>query len=72
MSQPSAVPALRVVSCVRWAAPAAKTASVAWMPKWLWEKMVARMRAVGRYDSGRVRERLRGPQGRANQLLLAA
>ena len=47
-------------------------ASVAWMPKWLWEKMVARMRAVGRYDSGRVRERLRGPQGRANQLLLAA
>ena len=40
--------------------------------KMAWEKMVARMRAVGRYDSGRVRERLRGPQGRANQLLLAA
>ena len=39
MSQPSAAPALRVVSCVRWAAPAAKTATLAWLLLAILEKM---------------------------------
>ena len=65
MSQPSAVPALRVVSCVRWAAPAAKTATLAWL-LWFMNREMSRQNANACvYDSGRLRERCMAPQGRA-------